>query len=1053
MAERSWCPSLNTHPITVLSAGAGKAIPCAHRHNARSDDISAKRGASVAANNSVTTTQVAKSLIASFQRRFHRFDAAIVCSNANRSLWPPLFGVALPLSEESVLTADDVVCLHIAAMGQTPLNASKLAIPSSAVDAFLSLWARRSAAGKGLVESDSVAKLAALPSADTVASLSEIVDSLMSSKSVVERLSGLVTCGASAATMDDALAEFLGAATKLEELSLVSCDLANTVTALMEAVKTSEITRLNLERSNLGVGSVDSDREELTATFCEAVKVNKFLTSLNLANTNLDSAFVVPLINAIVESDTKLLPEDLGEDAEEVTGWSLEGRLDKDVFVSGADPDDSNAALTDDEGAGDGDADAALLPDSSESDADKYDGGDSESDEEETGSDDEDEDASEEEEEGTDQKSKAQRQRERKEKQERQGQQKRVRQLLGELVRSEAQQRSKLAHEYCRELQNVVATNNVAIANRRAVERQQEKETYCSRRSGWSRLETLVLRGNQVGDLGCEQLAYVLRDEVPLSEDEVAQRQESIGAMRDDFGEKLSAARSAVVRGEKRSWQALLRKAQSESLALTNSHRTSISAALSDADEEDEYAKEAPPVLLTNVERPPSTSSLDEGPESDGDGDTDTASDFKPEEEGEWQEWVAQALPHAPVALTKKGIDTIRVVDLSSCGIRRKGIQALAGVLRTNKVLETLCLRHNPIGSGAPTKKPAQPEDSVAILPKFSEFADMLSANRALCHLDMGYCHLCPDDVRAVAEALRQNTSMVTLNLEGNQLGVDEAYERQTHAHSYMYELWMTAARPGSALRNLNMDHNDIAACLWQEEVVALAAVCGQLTSLSLSHVGLQIRHLQAWSEALPPMDASYSPTVRILHLARNELSSEADGAALGLLLRHFTVLEELSVEEHPLLGSSGMAAALEYLPVTMRRLNCTATGLTTPCAGAAQGTVLPVAVAAQLTCLLLGDVEAPTVTALGEWVTFVKTTAAHQLQFLSLWARGMAGREADIMPLLLDLAEACPSLLYLDSGFQPQFHASTFASNCFEQMERLFFPRRMRYATQQSGV
>ncbi|CAJ1032316.1 Leucine Rich repeat, putative [Leishmania lindenbergi] len=871
----------------------------------------------------------------------------------------------------------------------------------------------------------------------------------MNCKPMMDRLRGLVACGASAATANNILAQFLGASLKLEELCLVDCTLTNTAVALVEAVTRTEMKCLSLERSNLGVGSADSDGTGLAASFCEAVKVNKFLTSLNLANTNLDTDFVVALVDALIESDTKLLPEDLGEDPEEVTEWSLEGRLNDAMFISGAGPDDGNAALTDDETVSDDD-DATPSPDASESGASEDATGDNESDDEEAGVDIEDEDCSEDDEEA-DHMTKAQEQRERQEKEERQAQQKRIRQQLKVFSQSEVQERSKLAHEYCQELRNVVAANSGPIANRRAAERQQKKEEYCSRRSGWSRLEKLVLRGNQVGDRGCKRLACVLRDEVPLSEDEATQRLEAISAMRDRFGERLGATRSAVVREEKKAWRALLRKAQRESPAFVTARSTSISTALSDLDEEDEYAKEAPPVLLTNVERPHSgSSSLDGDPASDGDGDTNGSSDFTSEEQREWQEWAAQALPHVSVALTKKGMTTIRVIDVGSCGISRNGVQALAEVLKTNKVLEALCLRHNPIGSSAPVKKRAQPVDGVAIFPEFAEFAEMLSVNRVLCHLDMGYCHLHPDDVRAVAEALRQNTSMVTLILEGNQLGVDEAYEQQRHAHSYIYELWMTAARPGSALCNLNMNHNNIAACLWQEEVAALAAVCGQLTSLSLSHVGLQLRHLQAWSEALPPADASYSPTVRILHLARNELASEVDGAALGLLLRHFTALEELSVEENPLLGSSGMAVALEYLPVTMRRLNCTATGLTTPCVGAARNPVLPVAVAEKLTCLLLGDVEAPTVAGLGEWVTFLKRVAPHQLQFLSLWSRGMADREADVIPLLLDLAQTCPSLLHIDSGFQPQFHTSTLASSCFEQVERLLLPRRIQCAAQQ---
>ncbi|GET91376.1 hypothetical protein, conserved [Leishmania tarentolae] len=1058
MTERSWCPSLQAEPnvsVWALSKKTGRRSDSEH---VMCDVFSVQKGASVAANNSVSAARMAGELTTTFQRRFHRFDAAIVCSHANRSLWPPHFGIATPFDEGSVLKECMAVCLDLMAIGQTPINAAKLAIPSDAIDGFLSLMARRSAENNGRFASDSVTKLAVLPSADSVVSLGKIIGSLMSSKPVMESLSGLVACGASSATSDDVVAKFLRSATKLEELRLVNCALESTANALMEAVKNTEMRLLSLERSDLGIGSAEWDSEGLTTSFCDAVKVNKFLTSLNLSNTNLDTKFVVALIDALLESDTKLLPEDLGEDPEEVTMWPFEGRLDESAFVSGDGEDGSNASLADEETVSDADDEATPSSDASEIDPGEDDVGDMDGDDEETGDNPEDEDGSEEEEEeeeeeeDADLEAKALKERERQEEKKWKTQQKRIRQQLKLLLQNEVHERRDLAHKYYRGLQDVVSINSAPIVHCQAAERQQKKEAYCSRRSGWSRLETLVLRGNQVGDRGCRKLAYLLRDEVPLSEEEVTQRQEAIDAVRETLGEKLGAARRAVERGEKKAWRALLLKAQREASHFAVDRRTSISAVLSDMDEEDEYAKEAPPVLLTNVEQPFSNS-VDGSPVSDGEDDTDASSDLNPEERREWKEWVAQSLPHMSVGLTKKGMNSIRVIDLGSCGISRKGVQTLAEVLKSNRVLETLCLRHNPIGSSASAKKHAQSEDGVAIFPEFAEFAEMLSVNGALCHLDMGYCNLSPDDVRAIAEALRQNTSMATLNLEGNQLGVDEGYQQQMHMHSYIYELWMTAARPVSALRSLNMDHNHIASCLWQEEVAALAAVCGQLTSLSLSHVGLQLRHLQAWSEALPPEDPSYTPTVRILHLARNELATEADAAALGSLLRHFTALEELSVEEHPLLGSSGVAAALEHLPVTMRRLNCTETGLTTPCVGAAQNPVLPVGVVEQLTCLLLGDVEAPTVTALGEWVNFLKMVEPRQLQFLSLWSRGMTGREANLKPLQLELAQMCPSLLHVDNGFQPEFHASTSESNCFEQVERILFPRRIQCAAEQSKV
>ncbi|KPA84544.1 hypothetical protein ABB37_01081 [Leptomonas pyrrhocoris] len=1060
MAERTWCPSLGPQRDNGSVLFGNTYFPAESYGQLLTEKTSAKRNAAVAANSDASARAISDSLAFSFQRHFHRFDAAVVASNANRLHWPSSSKLSALQFSSRPVPVDAAVCLNMRELPNLPTLPSQLAIPADSITELLSLLARRSTRRPSAIAADELTGLIGLPSINRANSMVEVFSGLVCSKLFLKRVQQLTICDASAGDGPSALADFARSALSLEALSLVNCVLHDDMAALMEALKDHEVKYLSLERSGIGCASTDAERETVLSSLSTYLKLNKFLTTLDLSYTNLDADGVSGLMSALTESDTQMLPQDMNETADVFDPSDLSERLDRAQFTGAKrknDEEDSEGEGGEEEAEADGDDDENLSPsqvssdDASENDDDADDN--SEEDEEDEDAEDEDEDEYEDEdEEENEDKDEGQpngnrkvssrksrrtlaRERLRAERQ-------RLKQLqrqMKQLVQLETRERRTLMEEYLFAALEVVTGNSVTITKCYVEEKQKAKELYCSRRSGWSHLQELLLRGNCLGDAGAKHIALVLREDVPLSEDETQERQEAADAKRDTLGADFGASRANISVEEAVAWRVLRQTAENEFSKIGALHDETAMSEVADADEEDEYAKEAPPVVLTNVENGRRSG----GGADDAAPNDDDADELLAEEKKAWEEWVAEGLPQVMVESVKKGMRSISLLDLGSCQIGRKGLEALADVLRTNTVLESLCLRHNPIGGGVTAKSVAGHRDAAsAVSASFVRFVEMLGVNKSLRTLDLGYCQLGPDHVRALATALRDNPVLVTLGLEGNQFGVDEAHSLKQHAHSYLYALWMAAAQPGSALRHLHMSHNSVALCLWSEETAALAAACGQLSSLSLSHVGLQASHLQLWSEALRQGSGAHHPTVRVLQLARNELAGEAGGAALGSLLQHFTLLEELSLDDTPLLGSAGVAAALEHLPTTMRRLSCGGVGLTEPFVGAAPSPVIPLPVTERLTSLMLCDVEAPTAETLAAWTTHL-AEAAKNLQYLSLWARGMAGKENEVLSYFVDLAQMCPSLLYVDSGFQPQFRASASGGKHFVSLEKLLLPRR----------
>ena len=1037
MAERTWCPSLGTQCDAASPHAAGTDFPAdAKMPQPFLTKTSAKHVAAVAASSGASAKAISGDLSLSFQRHFQRFDAAVVASNVNRLHWPTSANVTALQFGSVLVPRDAAVCLSREALQDTPIQASLLALPNDSISDLISLIVRRSTGKSDGSSADMLTGLIGLPSTCHVTTMSAVFDSLVCSKPFLKRVRQLTLCDATSGDEASALTKFARSATSLEDLSLINCTLRSDIVATIEVLKDREVKYLNLERSSLGCSPADAEREAVLAALAAHLKVNKFLVSLNLSYTNLDAEAVSSLMNALAESDTQMLPQDMSDRAPDAFDPStLGGRVDPTAFLG------ATRKASDDGSQGE---EAEETEESLASSRVASEDGSADSDVDEEDEEDEEEEAANKEGKPSHltvsaEKEKKKRERERLQTERRQ-QRERHRQVK-ELLQREDSERRVLVEEYLSGVREVVLGSSARIAKRYGEEKQKAEELYCLRRSGWSRLQALVLRGNRLGDTGAKQVALVLREEVPLTEDEARERQEAADTLRGNLGAALGAGRIAVSVDEAKARGVLQQMAQSEFAAICARGNAGSVVAADAEEEEDEYAKEAPSVVMTNVENcRDSGGGEDEATPNEDDG----AVQLLAEEKRRWEEWAAEGLPQVTVAPMKKGMRSITLLDLGSCHIGRSGLEALAEALRTNTTLESLCLRHNPIGGITAAQPKASHGDPDSAMPaSFTSFVEMLCMNKSLHTLDLGYCQLGAEHVRTLAATLRVNNVLCTLGLEGNQLGADEAYQQKKYDHSYLYDLWMAVAQPGCALRHLHMSHNSIALCLWSEEADALAAVCGQVSSLSLAHVGLQESHLRLWSEALQRSSGAHGPTVRALQLARNELAGGAGGAALGSLLKHFTVLEELSLDEHPLLGSAGVAAALEHLSTTLRRLGCCGTGLTAAFVGAVQSPVIPPVVAEQLTSLNLGDVEAPTSGALRSWTTYL-ADSLKSIQFLSLWARGMAGKENEVVPLFVSLVRTCSSLLYVDCGFPPQFRSSMSGGAHLTELERILVPRRM---------
>ena len=140
---------------------------------------------------------------------------------------------------------------------------------------------------------------------------------------------------------------------------------------------------------------------------------------------------------------------------------------------------------------------------------------------------------------------------------------------------------------------------------------------------------------------------------------------------------------------------------------------------------------------------------------------------------------------------------TLEHVDLSSCCIRPVGAQHLAQALCVNTSVKTLKLSHNPL------------DDEVA-----KALAEMLGGNGAessgtvnttLEHVDLSYCYIGPVGTQHLAQALRVNTSVKTLDLSRNPLDDEGA--------KALAEMLGGNGAESSGTVNTTLEHVDLSKC------------------------------------------------------------------------------------------------------------------------------------------------------------------------------------------------------------------------------------------------
>lgn len=1047
----------------------------------------AKADAALAANSDATAAECAAQIMALTHSKPPLFSASVVSSRANKRLWPTTW-LEYPLGYGEALRVTEACCFLSSLALQCGFPAEHKAvhravIPANELIPFLDLVARREARSRSYELSSELRSLMVAPSLSATVYLDDLLGGITANEHLVKALTHFV-CSGCQAEREDRLTRLIENAKSLKELSLTQCSLRAVAPSLFEVLKKAEVEALRLDGNELGSSLDDGATEEICTALAEMLKVNKFLMTLNLAYNNFDRDAVTTVMDALSASDTTLTLEDLPAEPEEEEPRP-EDLVDTELFF-GADSEaaDSSAASEDEEEEEEGEEHAQTgegeREDNGADDSSAAGGSEDGDDEAEENEEGEEEAAEESEASGSaseDDEDPEEKERLRLARVEAKAAAK-LKRSVRRLTRDETAQRQALLQTYVQELIATTAYVEV-IRGRRKDEKRVAAEAFCKRRSGWSRVQRLTLRGNAVGDRGVAAVARLLREEVPLEEEEVAAIENKLQDGLTQLIEKLQTARLDTLTAEATEWASLAKEAKQERKHLAQSARdaangrgavapakdpttrtlqydeTSENAEGGGDDDEyeDEFQRDAPPVVMTNVDDNGSANTT--GHDAEGSvGEENGEGEDNGEDDGEALAAVeAEDLEAAwtvPVLPTKQGMHSIRYLDLGSCEIGGPGLDTLATVLQTNVVLHTLILRNNRLGGHQKRKKESSPAEVAApststvggdVSRGFRAFCAVLRVNHTLQHLDLGYCQLLPAHIHALASALDTNTALVTLCVEGNHVGEemqrDQYGGRADPSPSALLALLLAVSRHG-ALRHLNVSYTSLGECFWQEEVEALAAASTRLESLYLNGTDLNELRLQRWSDALGETPCA----LEVLHVARNGLGAGGaqDGAALGAVVSSCPRLKELCLDENPLVDSWGLAAALANAPPTLRCLSCNRVGVTSNTVG--EGTdAIPSWLLGQLDYLSLSDVAMDGQGEVLDWLGCL-ASHAHHLRYLSLWSRRESMEEYG--EALTSMVNALPSLLFLDAGVLVRYDAHDRAGTALEEIERVLIERRM---------
>ncbi|CCW62715.1 unnamed protein product [Phytomonas sp. EM1] len=1014
---REWCPSgVADSAIFKTCSSSG--------HEVTQSSINrvtfCRENSAVAANMDKSAIQLASQISRLLKPWSSRFSMASVASRVNKSYWPQNSDCSVFEISKSFLP-EDVLSNYNGAFWtpfvKVPCSITSISLPA---DQFLNFLVSLGHMDSFEKSDSAIQNLLFFPSFSRSISFEELYPYLKCHSHLISNAQLLFFSGLRFDS--DNIVSFCSDLKHLTSVSIERCSLKDQVPELLNTLKDTFIEHLSLEGNDFGGVHDEIDDNEFFLSLSNLLKYNKFLRSLNLSYNNFTSEDIENIVTALYESDTILSPESIAPAEKDDTKVNEEDLLLPFSYlfpqVLNVESDSESLSFALEEQQDEEDL-------SSEDDIEMKDEGVEEEDEQE-----------EEEEEGEEgDNSQISEDGDSLEDSDGVSNQRKATEKLAYMKKKIVhEQRLFFAQEESGRQQIIIDYSNslrqfldelrrlYAILE---TEKQQKIEAYCKLRSGWSRLNCLNLRGNNFGDRGARAIKRILKDEITLLDEEM-----------DSIQDKLKEKFLASLQDLQKSRKSTLVSEFAERRHLMNEFTRLKSALLlpplaektdeevkmnDDNDNNDNNALE---VVMLNAE---DTLSNEESRDLEMLED-ELAEDF------DWEMEVSNIT--IPVLPTKSGMNSIKFLDVSSCGISSNGLKAIASSLVHNKVLTTLILRNNAIDR--PPRRSAQFATNAEIQNAsttegcdslvgsgFMAFVDMLRINQSLTNIDLGYCQLQRESIIHLACVIRENKVLSALNLEGNPQG----FSRRVGARENSLLTLLCSIEQSGSLDILNLSNNDLDDSLWGEEICALANVITRLTSLHLRNVGLNGDHLMRLVAAI----GSRSCALRVLDLARNHFRSE-DGPHIGSFMNLCKDITKLNLDGNTKLDSTSLFSVLVPLSTSnLSWLSCNGTALNTASA-------IPSLVVQHLNYLSLSDIEMEDTENLATWVALL---AEHgkSIRFLSLWSRHLDMQLS--LDLLKEMVKAMHSLLYGDFGVLFRFDTKIDECHALGEMENVFSSRR----------
>lgn len=1097
--SRSWCTfssaddavQFDSLHLGSCAAESGVAAAPPRVNSAKvKGDIAAQHGIAAKALEAEVAREVECSIL--------RFNASIVCSRSNLAWWPCSSCSAARVFSDGTqpLVAnveDEVRCTtprgqplvgyhtsHIWNAFPSPEALSNVQLPSDQIVDFLNHIVRTEAQSKDYRTSDNMRHVTLMLAPAKTVAIHDIFTVICANHRMLGHLRSLTVSGefVEGSSIDD-FQNFFHGAKELEVLGLPNTKFGRVAESLLPMLKDTMIRVLDLEGNDLGLTKDDSDA---LAQLVEFIKFNKFVVDLNLNNNNINGITAQQLLEALVKSDTRLYPQDVQdgeEDAvvdEEDDGVGLES---VSFFIGQDEEEDEGDDFEDDEEVEDPVEEEGTDQDGTQEGGSPLmkDGSDNENDDEE---DEEDEGNEEQQEDAADGDAEEEGEEEEEEEEDEEGEgkpkplpphlERKFNRLFRRLYKEERELRRGCANQYVREA-SLLMEEHAIIREELAEEKRVEIDKYCRRRSGWSHIQVLRLRGNPIGNKGAVALASALRHELQLEEEEEERIQKDLSNDADRLLNKLTVdyKRTLVEESRERdrmqseyllwlqtfkAWITGNSRASADVLAIDETATFGAASDYGGEFDEDQHGgdEEQEQVVHEDDQHIPSP---------DGEGDVNNI-----EEEisalldvlGKWS---------IPVTSQKRCVPFLRVLDLGSCQIGSHGMKHIGNVLAENKTVECLLLRRNVFGrkraakvvedvasDGDEAVAPSVVDVPSGVTPGCSSLFAALRRNNTLKVLDLAYNDMYPETIRALAESLRTNKTITSLSLEGNRIGfVELSHEAGTEVlgeglpdssecpdvnqegskSSCFFEL-LSAVAAGN-ITTLLLGFNDLSQCWGDDEVEALGGLCSRLDILHLNGNELGPEHILKWSGASP--EGNF--VLRELQLSRNNLGGAEGGGALGCLLsRCKGTLERLSLDQIPL-GAAGVSATFKFLkPSGLRFLSIKNTEV-------ADAKAFPDEVLGSLQELIVSDNPFTA----GELLNFAELlrSNATRLELLSLWSRKLEMESH--LPVLAEVIRQIKSLLFVDLGVLLRFDGAVDAEDALGQLEATLTARRMEHLTQ----